>query len=312
MTEHNPSKEKLHSGHTLVAMLGQQSRQQKLLEPFHKIIKIEQKTILHTPTQKLQDCMVTMLIGNTTIYETNTTLSAEPALWKAWGRDNCADQSTIHRTLDACTLKNVEQLHQVNALFLKSVGRSLRHDYTKGPLIIDGDITGLPCSKHYEGASPGYFADCPKGTSGRQLFRFSAADYNEIIHEQTFPGNTGSSNLANFMRVLEATFAVLGLEPNQKGQVLLRLDAGYGTADILNYLIKEGYQFVVKLYSSSRAIKLCSTVKKWLPDPKQPLRAAALLEVEPYEQDGEGEILQIGVRYRLKGKAKDKGEGQKR
>jgi Transposase DDE domain group 1 len=300
MPEHSISTEKLQSKHALLGLLGHKIQQAQLLEPFHRLITIKQKTVVHTPTEKLQDCLVGMLMGNTTLYETNTTLSTEQALWQSWGRSGCADQSTIQRTLEECSQENVTQLHQVNALFLQEVGQSLRHDYSKEPLILDGDLTGLPCSKNYEAACPGYFADCPKGTTGRQLFRFSAASYNEIIYEEVFPGNTTSSNLANFKKVLEATFATLGLKPEQKGAVLLRLDAGFGTSEILNYLLEEGYQFVVKLFSSSRAKKLCGQVKEWHSDPKQVGRAMALLQAAPYyEKDVKRQVLQIGVRCRL-------------
>lgn len=310
MSEHSISNEllssqKLQSKHALLCLLGQKCRQAKLLEPFHRLIKIKQKTLVHTPTQKLQDCLVGMLMGNTTLYETNTTLSTEQALWQSWGRHGCADQSTIQRTLEECTQENVLQLHQVNALFLQEVGQSVRHDYSKEPLILDGDLTGLPCSKHYEGSCKGYFADCPPGTTGRQLFRFSAAAYNEIIYEEVLPGNSNSSNLVNFKKVLTATFAALGLKSEQKGPVLLRLDAGFGTSEILNYLLEEGYQFVVKLFSSSRAKKLCGSVKEWQADPKGVGRAMDLLEEAPYyEKDLKREVLQIGVRCVLTGEAK--------
>jgi ribulose bisphosphate carboxylase small subunit len=304
MPEHSISNEKLQSKHALLCLLGHKIRETKLLEPFHRLITIKQKTLIHSPTEKLQDCLVGMLMGNTTLYETNTTLSTDQALWQSWGRSGCADQSTIQRTLEECSQENVTQLQQVNALLLQQVGQSLRHDYAKGPLILDGDLTGLPCSKNYEAACPGYFADCPPGTTGRQLFRFSAASYNEIIYEEVFPGNTNSSNLANFKKVLAATFANLGLKPEQKGAVLLRLDAGFGTADILNYLLEEGYQFVVKLFSSSRANKLCREVKAWQLDAKQAGRAMALLEQAPYyEKDVRRQVLQIGVRCRLSAQA---------
>jgi hypothetical protein len=305
VSEHSNSKENLssqkwHSKHALLCLLGHKIREAKLLEPFYRLITIKQKTVVHSPTEKLQDCLVGMLMGNTTLYETNTTLSTDQALWQSWGRNGCADQSTIQRTLEECTQENVRQLQKVNALLLQEVGQSLRHDYSKEPLILDGDLTGLPCSKNYEAACPGYFADCPPGTSGRQLFRFSAASYNEIIYEEVFPGNTNSSNLANFKKVLAATFANLGLKPAQKGAVLLRLDAGFGTSEILKYLLEEGYQFVVKLFSSSRAKKLCREVKEWHSDPKQVGRAMALLEAAPYyEKDLKRQVLQIGVRCRL-------------
>jgi hypothetical protein len=147
MPEHNISTEKLQSKRALLGLLGHKIREAKLLEPFHRLITIKQKTLVHSPTDKLQDCLVGILMGNTTLYETNTTLSTEQAFWQSWGRSGCTDQSTIQRTLEECSQENVNQLHQVNALFLKQVGQSVRHDFSKEPLILDGDLTGLPCSK---------------------------------------------------------------------------------------------------------------------------------------------------------------------
>lgn len=300
MPKHNTAIQKLPTSHALLCLLGQKCAEDKILEPFHQLIHINQKTVVHAPTEKLQDCLVSILMGNTSLYQLNTTLSTETALWHSWGRNDCADQSGIQRTLEACTPGNVAELQKVNATFLASKGQLARHDYAREVLVIDGDLTGLPCSKDYEAATPGYFADCPPGTTGRQLLRFSAAAYNEIIYEEVFPGNTGSSNLTNFRQVLAATFAVLGVDPSLKSRVLLRLDAGFGTAEIVNYLLEEGYQFVVKVFSSSRARVLCREVREWVADPKQAGRASALLGQAPYyEKDLGQKVVQIGVRSQL-------------
>jgi hypothetical protein len=91
--------------------------------------------------------------------------------------------------------------------------------------------------------------------------------------------------------------------------VLVRLDGGFGTSEIINFLLAEGYQFVVKLYSTSRAIKLCRDLQEaqWLADPKQAGRSAALLdEVEYYPQAQQKQLVQVGVRCVLTGEAKAK------
>jgi hypothetical protein len=161
MTEDSAPKLKLHSHHALLALLGQRSQQLALLQPFHQLIHLDQKTIIHSPTHKLQDALIGILIDHTALCPINTSLTCESTLWQSWGRTGCADQSTIQRTLEACTTTNVKQLPQVNPRLLQKIGRSLRHDYAKGPLVLDGDLTGLPCAKSAEGASTGYFADCP-------------------------------------------------------------------------------------------------------------------------------------------------------
>ncbi len=61
--------------------------------------------------------------------------------------------------------------------------------------------------------------------------------------------------------MLEAAFAVLALKAKYKKRVLIRLDGGFGNAPIINYLLKEGYQFVVKLGNTPRANKVCQSVQ---------------------------------------------------
>ncbi len=61
--------------------------------------------------------------------------------------------------------------------------------------------------------------------------------------------------------MLEAAFAVLALKAKHKNRVLIRLDGGFGNGPIINYLLAEGYQFVVKLGNAPRANKLCQSVQ---------------------------------------------------
>lgn len=254
---------KMDSHYALLALFGQKCRQEKLLEPLHQLVKIKQKKILHSPTDKLQDLLVTMMMGKQTVYETNTSLSTEPALWYAFGRTSCADQSTIQRTLAVCTIENVEQMQQVNQLFFRNHSQTCHHDFAKEPLIIDFDLSGLPCSKHYEAATRGYFCAAKPGTTGRQLVRASASQYGEIVYQRVVAGNSNSAQLELVKQLIAATWQVLGLDPQLKGQILLRLDGGFGTTDIINYLLAEGYQFVVKLFSNSRVTKLAQAVSEW-------------------------------------------------
>ena len=68
--------------------------------------------------------------------------------------------------------------------------------------------------------------------------------------------------------MLEATLRMLGLTTEQKGQLLIRLDDGFGTTDIIEYLLAEGYQFILKLHSAARSKKLASSLEEsaWLCD----------------------------------------------
>jgi DDE family transposase len=304
---------RVYTDHALLCLFGQKCQQDKLLEPFHELLKIKQKTVRHSPTDKLQDGLVSLMLGNQTLYETNTTLAADPALWYAFGRTACADQSQIQRTLAACNTENVVQLQKVNLVLLKKHGRALHHDYATGPLVIDIDLTGLPCSKHYEGATRGYFPNSKFGTTGRQLARATVSQYDEILYQQVFPLNTGSAQLEVFKQIVGAVWQALDLPAEQKEQVLLRLDGGYGTTEIIDYLLAEGYQFVVKLFSSSRATKLAKSLPEaqWHADTCHE-RDYSLLGVEanqPYQlTTAVPALVQIALRCKSQSKSHKKGD----
>ncbi len=315
MSKDTTSKIKMHSAHALLALIGHKCQQDNLLAPLHQELKIQQKTVTHSPTDKLQDCLLAILQGAEAVCQVNTCLKSDPGLSLAFGRPCCADQSTRKPTLSACDATNVAQMQTALRLIFQAHSRASRHNYQQGPLILDIDITGLPCGRHLEGAVKGYFAGCKPGTTGRQLYRVSASQYDEIVYEQVCPGNIGSAQLAVFMEVVKASWEILKLSAGDKSQVLIRLDSGYGTTEIINYLLSEGYQFVTKMFATSRAKKLNRAVVEaaWQADPCHTGRSVTLLGVEtaspytfPQAQAGSGRpfpfpfpFQQIGVRCHL-------------
>jgi hypothetical protein len=231
----------------MLCLIGQKCQDEKLLEPLYTFLKIKQKTVKYSPVDKLTDLPVAMLLDCEVVSQINTKLAQQTAVLKAFGREHSADQSTVQRTLSSCDEGNVAQLQSALAAIFAKRSRTRHHKFHKQPLIVDIDLTGLPCSKHYEGSCKGYFADCKPGTSGRQLYLVSASQYNELVYQQVFPGNTPSASLENFKVMLEAAFGVLALKARYKKRIVIRLDGGFGNAPIRYYLLEEGYQFVLKL-----------------------------------------------------------------
>ncbi len=177
MNKFTKSKLKLHSEHALLCLIGQKCQDQKLLEPLHTFLKIKQKTVKYSPVDKLTDILLAILLDCDVVSQVNTKLAQEEAVLKAFGREPSADQSTVQRTLSSCDSENVDQLQQALAEIFATNSRTQKHKFGKNkpPLILDIDLTGLPCSKHYEGSCKGYFADCKPGTTGRQLYRVSSS-----------------------------------------------------------------------------------------------------------------------------------------
>lgn len=66
-----------------------------------------QKVVHYRPTQKLLDGLLGMLCGAKTLSHSNVTITVDPAVQHAFGRKDCAEQSTMARTLQACTATNV-------------------------------------------------------------------------------------------------------------------------------------------------------------------------------------------------------------
>ena len=291
----------MHSEHALLCLIGQKCQDERLLEPLHTFLKIKQKTVQYSPVDKLTDMLLAMLLDCDVVSQVNTKLAQEVAVLNSFGRDHSADQSTIQRTLSSCTSENVAELQQALAQIFATNSRTRRHKFGKNkkPLILDIDLTGLPCSKHYEGSCKGYFADCKPGTTGRQLYRISASQYNELVYQQVFPGNTGSASLEHFKVMLEAAFAVLALKSKHKKHLLIRLDGGFGNAPIINYLLEEGYQFVLKLGNAPRAIKMCQSVEAdgWHSDQCHQREFGLVHSESGYSAVESRPVYQIGVRH---------------
>src|SRR5260370_8590037 len=95
-----------------LAALGVVLEERKVFEPIRAQVHIEQKTIKHTPLDKLYDSFITRLSGAHGLVEINTLLRADPARPRAFGRKRCAEQSLVHQTLDAFTPVQATPLHQ--------------------------------------------------------------------------------------------------------------------------------------------------------------------------------------------------------
>ena len=253
---------------SLVA-LGLKVQQLDLFRPIREQVHIKQKTVRYTPVDKLYDAWIAILAGAQGVVEVNTRLRSDPALQAAFGRHACAEQSVIQETLDACDATTVQQMEQALTTILRQHSQVSRHDYTQQVQILDVDITGLPCGPKAAFATKGYFAK-QRNRRGRQLGRVLATRYYELVVEHLLPG---TEQLPKALRPLvEAAEQVLELDADRRACTLIRVDAGGGSVDDLNWLLGRGYQVLAKEYSGKRAHKLAATVPAWLDDPRVPGR----------------------------------------
>jgi hypothetical protein len=249
---------------TLVA-LGLKVQQLDLFRPIRERVHIQQKTVRYTPIDKLYDAWIAILAGAHGLVEVNTRLRSDPALQAAFGRTACAEQSVIQDTLDACDAATVQQMEQALTAIFQQHSQAYRHDYIQQVQVVDVDITGLPCGPKAAFATKGYFAK-QRNRRGRQLGRVLATHYQELVVEHLLPG---TDQLPKALRPLvEATEQVLNLDAARRARTLIRVDAGGGSVDDLNWLLGRGYQVLAKEYSGKRAHKLAATVTAWVADPR--------------------------------------------
>lgn len=247
-----------------LAAIGVALRQRDVFGPIRQQVGIGQKTVKHTPHDKLYDAFIAMLAGAHGLVEINSRLRADAALQEAFGRSSCAEQSVVQETLDACTSENVTQMEQAMESIYRQHSQGYRHDYARQYQILDVDMSGMPCGKKAALASKGYFAK-QRNRRGRQLGRVLASRYEEVVVDRLFDGTTQLTKaLQPLMQAAEQT---LGLDQRQREHTLVRTDAGGGSVDDVNWLLARGYQVHGKDYSSKRAQRLAQSVQDWVDDP---------------------------------------------
>jgi len=146
------------TGCASLAAIGVKLSQLNLFGPIRTTVQIRQKTIKHTPTDKLYDAFISLMAGAHGLVEINTRLRTDPALQQAFGRSACAEQSVVQETLDACTTENVTQLQHALDEIYRQHGQSVHHDYQANFHLLDVDMSGLPCGPKAAFATKGYFA----------------------------------------------------------------------------------------------------------------------------------------------------------
>ena len=177
------------TGCATLAAIGIKLRELKVFEPIKQSVRIAQKTIKDSPTDKLYDAFISLLAGAHGLVEINTRLRADGALQRAFGRSRCAEQSVVQDTLNACTAENVEQMQQAIDRIYRQYSQGFQHDYQASFQVLDVDMSGLPCGPKAAFATKGYFAK-QRNRRGRQLGRVLASRYGEIVVDRLFDGKT--------------------------------------------------------------------------------------------------------------------------
>jgi len=83
------------SGHASLALVGAWMTDHQIREEVEARVKIKQKVIRHTPTDKLKDVLIHILAGGHGLADVNNRARADKPLQLVFGRSACAEQSTL-------------------------------------------------------------------------------------------------------------------------------------------------------------------------------------------------------------------------
>jgi hypothetical protein len=269
MNESNTSTTKTFTGSASLAALGLKRRERKLFKPIEQNVQIAQKTVKDRPSDKLYDAWISMLAGAHGLVEINTRLRADVGWQGAFGRSRCAEQSVVQDTLNACTAENVKQMEQAINTIYRQHSQGFEHDYQASFQVLDVDMSGLPCGRKAGFATKGYFAK-QRNRRGRQLGRVLASLYGEIVVDRLFDGKTQLTRAVQ--PLILAAEETLQLDEHKRRRPLVRVDAGGGSLEDVNWLLARGYLVHCKDYSGKQAKRLAKSVLDWYVDPHQPER----------------------------------------
>ena len=256
---------KRYSKRASLAAVGIQMRRWRIWETVGTHVRIKQKVIRHTPLDKLLDAFINILAGGEGLVETNKNVRADPGLQRAFGRERCAEQSTISDTINASTEENVEQMRQAVTEVYHTYGQGYRHPYQTCLQLLDVDMTGMPAGRTGEGVEKGFFSG-KKNRRGRQLGRVVATQYNEVVVDRLYRGKRQMErSLQELVTVAEE---VLELDESRRKRTIIRVDGGGGRDADVNWLLDRGYHVVLKNKNWKRANKLAASVREWYVDPK--------------------------------------------
>lgn len=280
-----------YSSNASLVMIAEWTKANRLWEKLAMGVHIHQKTITHSPQDKLKDLLINIWAGGERLSDVNHRVRADEALQRLFGRKACAEQSTVSETINATTGDNIQEMEAVVKQVFRECSQCYRHDYQKNWMLLDIDLTGLLAGKKAEGSEKGYFSGERNGR-GRQVGRVYASQYDEIVNEQLYAGKVQLE--ASLLELANQAENVLNLDEKRRKGTIIRVDGGGGTDKIIDELLWRHYWLLMKVKNWQRTQKLVKSVTVWHDLPDLPGHEVGWVEV-PHEY--EKVTRQLAVRW---------------
>ena len=225
-----------------LAVIGYCVTHAKVLHPLREV-ELGIKTCQHAPHEKMQDVIVSVMANCSSIKQIDLRIRPDLVLAEAWGRAQCAEQSTLADTLNAFTETAVTELRAAVETIHQQQGQVFHHSFANELLQLDIDLTGLRASPHAQGSTKGYFSG-KRNAYGRQVARISAPAYRETLFSKLYVGSQHGASV--FKSTVLTAQHLLHLSPEHCRRTLLRTDAGLGTDANINWALSHNFQVLMK------------------------------------------------------------------
>ncbi len=113
-----------------------------------------------------------------------------------------------------------------------------------------------------------------RSKTGRKVWRWPASEYRDMLHETLLRGTASAGPACK--TALGELETPLGWTRERRQQIVLRLDGGFGTTALLNWLLSRGYQVVGKISNYGRVQKWRQHIGPWPPTSSPGRESAAV------------------------------------
>src|SRR5262249_27467635 len=123
------------------------------------------------------------------------------------------------------------------------------HRFDEHRLWVDVDITPMPIGAKAEGSERTWMGR-NRSKTGRKTLRITASADREILHETLLRGKAGA--VPALKTALQDVETHLAWTAEHGAKMVLRMDGGFGTTAVLNWVLSRNYQVVAKISHRGR------------------------------------------------------------